>query len=64
MTKLIIAGQNAAKPRRKTNMPPTPTLNFVTGPVTVAKLLRRHPVTTPYVLVCVCVIAVLGLRPW
>lgn len=32
--------------------------------VTIAKALKRHPVTVPYVLICFCVIALLGLHPW
>jgi hypothetical protein len=32
--------------------------------VIVAKLLRKHPIGTPYVLVCGFVIALLGFHPW
>lgn len=32
--------------------------------VMVAKLLRRHPIGVPYVLVCSCVVALLGFHPW
>lgn len=32
--------------------------------VTVAKLLRRHPVGVPYVLGCSFVVTLLGLHPW
>ena len=32
--------------------------------VTVAKLLKRHPISTPYVLVCGCVVVLLGFHPW
>lgn len=32
--------------------------------VTIAKLLRQHPVTVPYVLVCAVVVLLLGLHPW
>lgn len=32
--------------------------------VTIAKLLRRHPIGVPYVLACVFVVLLLGLHPW
>jgi hypothetical protein len=32
--------------------------------VTVAKLLQRHPVSVPYVLVSAFVVLLLGLHPW
>jgi hypothetical protein len=32
--------------------------------VTVARLLRRHPISTPYVMVAVVVVVLLGLHPW
>lgn len=32
--------------------------------VTVTKLLRRHPIGTPYVLVCSCVVVFVGFHPW
>jgi hypothetical protein len=32
--------------------------------VTLAKLLREHPISVPYVLVCGIVVLVLGLHPW
>jgi hypothetical protein len=32
--------------------------------VMVVKLLRRHPVGVPYVLVCTSVVTLLGWHPW
>jgi hypothetical protein len=32
--------------------------------VTITKLLRKHPVTVPYLLVFVVGIVVLGFHPW
>jgi len=32
--------------------------------VTIAKLVRAHPFATPYVLVCVFVVVLLGVHPW
>ena len=32
--------------------------------MTIAKLLKQHPFTVPYVLVCLVVVVLLGLHPW
>ena len=32
--------------------------------VTIAKLIRRHPISTPYVLACGIIILILGFHPW
>lgn len=32
--------------------------------VTVASLLRKHPFSVPYVIVCAIVLVLLGLHPW